>query len=99
MLDLCFRDLEDEVVKLILTKKISARIDSEKQILHTRVDNAHQMTFTKATSLTKKFLQENKALLVRLSLIKHDLIQKSVATGERRSKKSLTMDLSSDILL
>ena len=81
---------------MISAKKVSARIDAEHQILYAQHGDARRDSFTKVTALTQNFLQENKALLVRLSLIKHDIMQKQTIPVERQSKKSYQLDLSSD---
>lgn len=79
--------MEKEIVEGIANKSISAKIDSEKQILYMQIDNARQRSFSQTVVLTQKFLRENKALLVRLNLIKHNMIQKPSGPTERRPKK------------
>jgi len=81
------RELERELVQLITADKIFAKIDSANGILYTRQYNVRRNTFRKAVKMTNHYLQENKALLVRLNLIKHDLMQR-VTSGERRSFQS-----------
>ena len=88
--------LYEEVVSLIQSQQIEAKIDSEQQLLCRRRDNMRQTSFSNAVALTKRFLQENKALLVRLNLIKHDLMQKQTPGGDRRSKKASTVEFTSE---
>ena len=92
----CCSVLYEEVVSLIQSQQIEAKIDSEQQLLCRCRDNMRQTSFSNAVALTKRFLQENKALLVRLNLIKHDLMQKQTPGGDRRSKKASTVEFTSE---
>lgn len=67
--------------------EISARVDSENKVLYSRQSEERGKTFQNAKALTKAFLQDHKGLLIRLSLIKYELIQKQPPSADRKSKR------------
>eukprot|EP00210_Caulerpa_lentillifera_P005804 g5550.t1 len=87
-LNVSIQDVERELVSLIMKDQIVARVDSENKILYAQKGEARSKTFQNARSMTKTYLQDHKGLLIRLSLIKYELIQKQPASAERKSKRN-----------
>ncbi|KAI8991021.1 26S proteasome subunit RPN7-domain-containing protein [Mycotypha africana] len=71
--------LEDELCALIAKKgKIAARIDSHRKILRTNKQEKRSQAFEKSLLAGEDFEKSTKALLLRLNMMKADLIVKNV---------------------
>ncbi|KAG2172338.1 hypothetical protein INT43_004880 [Umbelopsis isabellina] len=72
------KDLENELAKLITENHIQARIDSNKKILRVceHQQDQRKLVFDRAIATGEEYQRESKALLLRLSLIKADMIVK-----------------------
>eukprot|EP00803_Ostreobium_quekettii_P008074 evm.model.scf_194.2 EVM.evm.TU.scf_194.2 scf_194:11876-18216(-) len=68
-------ELEKELVSLIMEKRIQARIDSHRKVLYAQHANERVTTFQNALSTSEHYIRETKNLLLRASLMKHELIQ------------------------
>ncbi|GMH42853.1 hypothetical protein BSKO_10772 [Bryopsis sp. KO-2023] len=80
----CISDLEKELAALIMENQIKARIDSHKKILYAQHANIRKGTFGRALNVSEQYIRETKALLLRSSLMKHELMQKqSYGVGKR----------------
>ncbi|KAK9858822.1 hypothetical protein WJX84_008155 [Apatococcus fuscideae] len=69
--------LEKELAKLIQDKQIQARIDSHAKVLHARHANLRSQTFQAALQAGDEYLQETHSLLLRSSLMRHDIFQRA----------------------
>ena len=67
-------DLEKEIVELIMKKKIAARIDSQKKVLHCCNANDKTAAFQSVLNSGMTYMEELKALLLRVSLLKVNFI-------------------------
>lgn len=77
-------ELEKELVTLIMDDQIQARIDSHRKILYALRTNVRNSTFQNALKFSQQYIRETKALLLRASLMRHELMQKKTyATGKR----------------
>lgn len=65
--------LERTLAELIQEGKIAARIDSQNKILHARHSDQRNDTFADALALGNKYASDVRALLLRLSLVEHEL--------------------------
>jgi COP9 signalosome complex subunit 1 len=76
--DTSVKDLENELAKLITEKEIQARIDSSKKILRVSEHQQDQrkVVFDKTIATGEDYQRASNALLLRLSLIKADMIVK-----------------------
>jgi hypothetical protein len=71
---------------LIGEGKIVARIDAHKQVLHARHSDARNDTFASAMQLGGRYARDVRALLLRLSLVEHDIaVRTSAAEGKRKA--------------
>lgn len=68
--------LEKELAALISTKQIHARIDSHAKVLYSRKPDQRSGTYQQAMRAGEEYLRNTRALLIRASLMQHDLIQK-----------------------
>jgi COP9 signalosome complex subunit 1 len=75
-------DLEKELSKLIVDGTISARIDSHNKRLYSRKVDDRRETFDKAIALGEEFQTNSRALLIRVSLIRNNMMVKPMKTGE-----------------
>jgi len=75
-------DLEKELSKLIVDGTISARIDSHNKRLYSRKVDDRRETFDKAIVLGEEFQTNSRALLIRVSLIRNNMMVKPIKTGE-----------------
>ena len=73
-------ELEAEVVELISTGSIQARIDSDKKILYARTVDQRTQTFNEAFELGRQYKIHSKALLLRVAMSKANM---SVRSRER----------------
>ena len=81
--------LTEEVGKLIVEGKLSARIDSGKKILYMSQVDTRQSTFDDVFTLGKTYLADTKASLLRMNLVKNEMIVGSGAVSPT-FKSSLT---------
>jgi hypothetical protein len=78
--------LERTLAELIGEGKIVARIDAHKQVLHARHSDARNDTFASAMQLGGRYARDVRALLLRLSLVEHDIaVRTSAAEGKRKA--------------
>ncbi|KAH8549334.1 26S proteasome subunit RPN7-domain-containing protein [Umbelopsis sp. PMI_123] len=72
------KDLEDELAKLIAENEIQARIDSNRKILRVSEHQQDQrkLVFDRTIATGEEYQRASSALLLRLSLIKADMIVK-----------------------
>jgi COP9 signalosome complex subunit 1 len=72
------KDLENELAKLITENQIQARIDSSKKVLRVSEHQQDQrkLVFDKTIAIGEEYQRASSALLLRLSLIKADMIVK-----------------------
>jgi len=75
-------DLEKELSKLIVDGTISARIDSHNKRLYSRKVDDRRETFDKAIALGEEFQTNSRALLIRVNLIRNNMMVKPIKTGE-----------------
>lgn len=68
--------LEKELASLIMDGQIQARIDSQAEVLYARHADVRAQTFARVLATGESYIRESKALLLRASLIKHELIQR-----------------------
>ncbi|GAB4814501.1 hypothetical protein N2152v2_001547 [Parachlorella kessleri] len=73
--------IQSELAALIGQKEVSARIDSHRQVLYARRSDQRSTTFRQALQAGEEYLRSSKALLLRASIMKHDLIQKPSGGG------------------
>mmetsp|Transcript_29356 Transcript_29356/g.56342 ORF Transcript_29356/g.56342 Transcript_29356/m.56342 type:complete len:415 (-) Transcript_29356:242-1486(-) len=69
--------IEGELASLIMDNQIQARIDSHNKILYARQADQRNATFQKAMSTGEAYMRDTRAMLLRASLLKHDVMQKS----------------------
>ena len=67
--------LERELAALISSKQIRARIDSHAKVLYARKPDQRGCTYQQALQAGEEYLRGSRALLLRASLMQHDLIQ------------------------
>ncbi|KAL4439259.1 hypothetical protein ABPG77_004161 [Micractinium sp. CCAP 211/92] len=73
--------LEKELAGLISSQQIKARIDSHAKVLYARKPDQRSGTYQQAMLAGEEYLRNTRALLVRASLMQHDLIQKPTGGG------------------
>eukprot|EP00775_Hariotina_reticulata_P007615 gene7612-7817_t len=73
--------LEKELVGLIGDGQIKARIDSQAKVLFARHADIRAATFAKVLAVSESYVRESKALLLRASLLKHDMVQRGSGAG------------------
>ncbi|WIA41006.1 hypothetical protein OEZ86_004647 [Tetradesmus obliquus] len=73
--------LEKELAGLIVEGQVSARIDSQAKVLYARHQDIRAATFAKVLSVSEAYVRESKALLLRASLLKHDIVQRAAGGG------------------
>jgi hypothetical protein len=73
------RSLEKELAGLIASKDIHARIDSHAKILIARKANQRTATFTQVLHTAEEHLSATRALLLRASMVRFDLVQRPTA--------------------
>jgi len=81
-------DLEKELARLIGAGGIHARIDSHNKVLYARQDDQRSATFSKALAMGEDYMRDTKALLLRIQLMRHDLIVKGNGDALGPSKSS-----------
>jgi len=69
-------DLEKELSKLIVDGTISARIDSHNKRLYSRKVDERRETFDKAIILGEEFQTNTRAMLIRVNLIRNNMLVK-----------------------
>lgn len=74
--------LEEELLILIENDEISARIDSERHVLHAKEIDLRHVALSEAVSNGKEALEDAEALLLRITLLKHGLeVSSNVSTS------------------
>ncbi|XP_003746672.1 COP9 signalosome complex subunit 1 [Galendromus occidentalis] len=88
------RQVEEEIMQLILDNQIQARIDSHNKIVHAKDVDQRTTTFQKCVEIGKELERKTRALMLRATLIKHHVIVKcpprlttTVAMNEDERKK------------
>lgn len=71
-------------MSLIMDNQIQARIDSHRKILFALRTNVRKATFQHTLKLSKHYIRETKALLLRANLMKHEMMQKQPYTSGKR---------------
>ena len=74
--------LQDELADLISAGKVEAKIDAHARILYKESANLRNATYTKALTLGKELDHSIRALLLRMNLIKHELVPRQQARTE-----------------
>lgn len=70
------KSLEREIAGLIMDGKVQARIDSESKVLFAKKPDPRLETQKQVLEAGEAYLRDTKALLIRASIIKNDLIQR-----------------------
>ncbi|CAE1154959.1 GPS1 [Acanthosepion pharaonis] len=68
------KDLEDELMQLILEGQINARIDSHNKILYAKDIDQRSSTFEKSIAMGQEYERRTKAMILRSALIKYHLL-------------------------
>jgi len=79
-------DVEQILVDLIKKEKIQARIDSHNKILFSRLKDERSATYTKSFEIGSRYVRDVKSLLMRMSLIKSELIVKQTSEDINHNK-------------
>ncbi|RHY48681.1 hypothetical protein DYB38_003893 [Aphanomyces astaci] len=66
--------MEAELTELIVANKLQARIDSHHEVLHAFQPNHRTATFQKAVDMGRQYAADTKALVLRMSLVKHNIV-------------------------
>jgi len=74
-------ELEKELAKLIMAGQIPACIDSHNKVLHARHADQRTSIFQKALAMGDEYVRDSMALLLRINLMRHDLVVKP-ASGD-----------------
>ena len=80
--------LEKELASLIMTKQISARIDSQAKVLYAKQVDQRTQTFAAALKMGEDYMRDTRALLLRINLMRADFIVKGEGQGIGPSKSS-----------
>lgn len=64
--------IQREVAQMISKGQLNAKIDSHKKILHVRHADQRRQTYRNTMRVSQDFLDATQALLLRMSLLKHD---------------------------
>lgn len=80
------RAIENELATLIASKEVDGRIDSHAKALFSKKVNARSTTFKHALTAAEQYMQGTKSLLLRASMMRHDLIQRAPA-GDRAPER------------
>ena len=67
--------MEAELAALIGRGEVAARIDSAAHVMYARKGDARAATYRDALAAGEGYLAGTKAMLLRASLVRHDLIQ------------------------
>ncbi|KAI3428534.1 hypothetical protein D9Q98_007357 [Chlorella vulgaris] len=73
--------LEKELAALIGSQQIKARIDSHGKVLYARKPDQRSITYQQAIKAGEEYVRNTQALLLRASIMQHDLIQKPAGGG------------------
>lgn len=82
------QQLESELVELISSGKLKARIDSQEKILYFRGISQRVNVFSKVQSIGDKYNRDIKTLVMNMSLLKNDLVVKSEEKPDRNGSAS-----------
>lgn len=72
--------LEAKLARLIASKKLSARIDSESRTLHANVLNERELAIKKVHEVAKSHAASVKQSILRLSLVKNNFVVRSTSS-------------------
>merc|ERR1712232_344310 len=64
--------IQAEVAQLVSKRRLDAKIDSHKKILHVRHANQRRATYQNTMRVSQDFLDTTQALVLRMNLLKHD---------------------------
>ncbi|XP_014782384.1 COP9 signalosome complex subunit 1 isoform X2 [Octopus bimaculoides] len=81
------KDLEDELMQLILDGQINARIDSHNKILYAKDIDQRSSTFEKSIAMGQEYERRTKALILRSAMLKYQVQVKSDAEDRRKEEK------------
>jgi hypothetical protein len=84
--------LERSLAELIAEGKIAARIDRERRVLHARHADTRHDTFVDALALGSKYSRDARSLLLRLSLVEHDMAVRGSAQEQKRKAAAAGME-------
>ncbi|KAF9412064.1 COP9 signalosome complex subunit 1 [Podila epigama] len=77
--------LEQELVSLIVSGQIEARIDSQQKILWAKQANKRSNIFEKTKAMGQEYEREAKSLVLRIQMVNHGLVVKSPASEKGAS--------------
>ncbi|CAL8465400.1 g4936 [Coccomyxa elongata] len=80
--------LEKELADLVAAGQVQARIDSHSKVLYARLTNTRAATFERALQTGEDYLRDTRALLLRASLMQHDLVQRAPAGQGMRGPRA-----------
>jgi len=80
--------LEREISQLIVENVISARIDSHNKHLYARQSDERVLTFEKAFDMGESFQRTSRSLLLRVNLIRNEMMVKPSKDEKRKRRKS-----------
>ncbi|KAG9320058.1 hypothetical protein KVV02_007291 [Mortierella alpina] len=73
-------ELEKELVSLIISGQIEARIDSQQKILWAKQTNKRSAIFDRSTAMGHDYEREAKGLVLRIQMMNHGLVVKGPAS-------------------
>jgi len=79
--------LEKELSQLIIENVISARIDSHNKHLYARQSDERVQTFEKAIEMGESFQRTSRSLLLRVNLIRNEMIVRPSKEGKDKRKR------------
>lgn len=82
-------DLEKEIGALILSNDIQGRIDSYKKVLHAKDFDQRAATFRKSLHNGRQYVRDMKSMLLRMSLIKHNVVNRSSENNDGYDDEAL----------
>ncbi|KAI9989551.1 hypothetical protein PInf_019836 [Phytophthora infestans] len=75
-------DLEKEICDLIAAERLHARMDSYQKVLHAYHPNQRAATYDRAFEVGRKYAAESRNLLLRMSLLKNNIIIRDSDTAD-----------------
>eukprot|EP00027_Filamoeba_sp_ATCC50430_P017206 CAMPEP_0168568636 /NCGR_PEP_ID=MMETSP0413-20121227/15686_1 /TAXON_ID=136452 /ORGANISM="Filamoeba nolandi, Strain NC-AS-23-1" /LENGTH=419 /DNA_ID=CAMNT_0008600991 /DNA_START=146 /DNA_END=1405 /DNA_ORIENTATION=- len=79
--------LEKELTRLIMDGSIQARIDSHNKRLYARQTDQRSATFQKTLEMGQEYQDNSKALLLRVSMLKNDVVVKPQRRDDKDKNK------------
>lgn len=84
------KDLEDELMQLILEGQINARIDSHNKILYAKDIDQRSSTFEKSIAMGQEYERRTKALILRSAMLKYQVQVKNDSEEQKKEKSHLS---------